>query len=261
MSYRVTGVNDYSFLFKNNSSSSGNLASLTNSMFGGDSGSMYGDYAMIKSGAYKKLLTAYYKTQKEAAADSTDQKETQKTDSSKTSEKTSQYVAVKNDADALKNAAETLKSSALYRETTDEEGKTSYNRQGIKEAVEKYVSSYNALLDSSSKVDSTSILSKSLSIVKQTAANKNLLKEAGITIGKDNKLTVDTEKLAQTDISTLTSLFKGNGSYTDSIAVKASELSRQANSASYASGNNSSYSQSGSYSALGNTNSILDQLL
>lgn len=254
----ISGMNNYSFLFTSSSSSKNNLANLTNSLFGGSSGGMLGDYAMIKSGTYKKLLTAYYKMQ-ESDSDKTSTDKTTKKE--QTSEETNKYLAVKNQATDLKASADALNDYALYKGTTGEDGKTTYDRDGIKNAVKSFVSDYNSLIGASSKVDSTSMLSKTLGMIKQTNSNQKMLNKVGITIGKDNKLILDEEKLASADISEISSLFKGSGSYGNMISSKASEIARQANSSAYSSTRASSYSQSGSYSVMGNTNSMLDQLL
>lgn len=76
-------------------------------------------------------------------------------------------------------------------------------------------------MESAGDAESLGVLSKTLNIQKATATNKGLLKSIGITIGKDNKLVVDEEKLNNASISDLTSLFKGSGSYGDSVSKKA----------------------------------------
>lgn len=254
----ISGMNDYSFLFTSSSSSGNNLASLTNSLFSGTSNSMLGDYAMIKSGAYKKLLTAYYKTQENDSDSTSTDKTTQK---EQTSEETNKYLAVKNQATDLKTSSDALNDYSLYKGTAGEDGTITYDRDAIKKAVSSFVSDYNSLISSSTKVDSTSVLSKTLSLVKETSSNQKLLNSIGITIGQDNKLVLDEEKLNSADINKISSLFKGSGSYGNVVSSKASEIARQANSNAYGSTKASSYSQSGSYSVMGNTNSMLDQLL
>lgn len=250
--------NYFSGLFGNTSNNSG----LTNSLFGGGS-SMLSDYSMIKSGAYKKLLTAYYKTQDDDADDSkTSSSANRKTSSiSKTDTKeTSKLLAAKSDAEDLKSAANKLADRSLYRATgKDEEGNDVYKRDDIKKNVKEFVSAYNSYLDSSSSVNSKSILNKSLGAVKQTSANKNLLKDVGITIGADNKLILDEKKLSEAKMSTLTSLFTGSGSYGNGIGQKASETYRLANSATYSANSRASYNYGGSYSVMGTSDNSWDK--
>lgn len=269
----ISGMNNYSFLFNSGNTSNNNLAGLTSSLFGGGS-SMLGDYAMIKSGTYKKLLTAYYKADKV----STDNTSTETTKTSerydrfaekkkletqaqtKNSEATNQYLVIKNEAGDLRSSAYALNSYTLYKEKTAEDGTKSYDRDEINKAVKSFVSDYNSLITASSKVNDLSISSKMSGLAKETNSHADMLSAVGISIGKDNKLVLDEEKLASAEIDDFVKLFKGSGSYGDNISFKASEIARQANSSAFNATRASSYSQSGSYSVMGNTNSILNQL-
>jgi len=249
--------NYFSGLFGNASNNSG----LANSLFGGGS-SLLSDYSMIKSGTYKKLLTAYYKTQEDDSDDSKTTSTNQKISSiSKTdSKETSKLLAAKSGAENLKSAANKLGDRSLYRAAgEDEEGNDVYKRDEIKKNVKEFVSAYNSYLDSTSSVNSLNILNKSLGAVKQTAANKNLLKDVGITIGADNKLLLDEEKLSKAKMSDLTSLFTGAGSYGYGIGQKASEAYRLANSATYSANSRASYNYGGSYSVMGTSNNSWDK--
>ena len=158
-----------------------------------------------------------------------------------------------------------MNSYTLYREKTAEDGTTSYDRDGIKTAVKNFVTDYNNLLTASSKVDSTTMSSGVYSsvsgLMKQTKTNEAALNAIGITIGKDNKLVLDEEKLGNADINAISSLFKVSSSYGNSVSTKASEIYRQANTTAFNANRTSSiYSQNGSYSVTGNVNSILNQL-
>ena len=59
-----------------------------------------------------------------------------------------------------------------------------------------------------------------------TKANSRLLSEVGITIGKENKLELDEDKLKNANISTLKTLFTGTNSFADRIAQKADAISK-----------------------------------
>lgn len=247
----MSSIQSYGFLFNTTSNSN-------SSSFFTNSSSLLGDYSMIKSGAYKKLLTAYYKQQ-----ESTDSSE-KTSSSSKTvtsSDEKAKLSSVKLNASTLKEAADALNKSSLYQTTgTDEDGNKVYDRDKINSAVKSYVTAYNTYVESSSKVDSTSVLSKTLSMVKSTASNKKLLQDIGITIGSDNKLVLDEEKLSKASVSTLSALFKGSGSYGNTVSQRASESYKLANSATYT-GNSASYTYSGNYSVMGSTDNMLNQLL
>jgi len=270
----ISGMNNYNFLFNN----SNNLAGLTNSLFGGGS-SMLGDYAMIKSGTYKKLLTAYYKTEKASSEGSDSESSTAKpyrydrfaekkkmeTATTKNSTVSKQYMSIRDEAGDLRTSAYALNSYTLYREKIGEDGTASYDRDGIKKAVKSFVSDYNNLLTASSKMDGIS-MSKGVyngvsGLMKETKTNEAALNAIGISIGKDNKLVLDEEKLGNADINAISSLFKGSASYGSSVSTKASDIAREANSSAFsATRTSSSYSSAGRYSSL-NMQNILNQML
>ena len=125
--------------------------------------------------------------------------------------------------------------------------------------MKSFVSDYNTLITAGSKVNDLSMSSKMSGLVKETNSHADMLASVGITIGKDNKLVLDEEKLAGAEIDNFVKLFKGSGSYGDNISFKASEIARQANSSAFNATRASSYSQSGSYSLLGNNSNLLDQ--
>lgn len=211
--------------------------------------SMTADYNSIRSGAYSKLLKAYYSkdassTVKNLASDDTD----------KTTDKT--IALAKSDADDLNKSASALiatGSKSLFNkkeiETTDEETgekvtTVDYDRKAITSAVKSFVEDYNSAVESGSDVDNTRILQKTLAMTQITNSNSNLLSKVGITIEKGNKLAVDEEKLNEADISTLKTLFNGSGSYASEIASRASQISSAAVNASLSS---SLYTSGASY--------------
>lgn len=253
----------------------GNYFNFTNSLFsssstgstsGNTSGtSLVSDYISIKNGSYKKLLNAYYAKQK---AEETGSSTSGKTESATTKA----WTTVKSDSSALASAAAALtsKSSTLFEKvdvtTTDKDGnKTTakdYDREAIVKAVKAFADAYNDTLDSAAAQDNTLILRKTAIMTKSTSANKNLLSKVGVTIGKDNKLTVDEEKLKSADINELKSLFSGNGSYASSVAKRASDLNTISDQLikSATNANASIYTNSGNYSSL-KTENLFNSLL
>jgi len=238
----------------------GDYSSSNNNSFGifGNTSNILGDYSMIQSGAYKKLLRSYYKnTSTDSKSDST---AADKTDAQV---ETGKLLTVKTDSSTLKEVADKLGDRSLYEPTgKDENGKDVYDMDAIKKNLKDFVKAYNSYLDSSSAVDTKTVLSKSLRIVKNTAANEKLLKSVGITIGEGNKLSFDEEKFDESaKISTLSSVFTGRYSYGGIVADKASETYSAANSASYSNTGASSYTYKGSYSVMGTKNNSLDEYL
>ncbi|RKI41374.1 hypothetical protein D7V86_07430 [bacterium D16-51] len=251
---------DSYYSMTNNSNMSGLFGNTTNFL---------GDYSMIKSGTYKKLLTAYYKTT------DTDKKSEGTEDEDGTTKKgdsAGKLLNVKGDAEALKDAVDALRSSDLYKPVDkdkdgqgdrDEKGNFIYDTEKLQKNLKQFVEAYNSYLDSSGGVDNKGILSKTLRVVKQTASNKNLFKDLGISIGKDNKLTFDEDKFkeAKAKVTTASSLFAGMGSYGYSLTTKTSEVANLANSAANSNRNASSYTYNGVYSVTGRSNSTLDKYL
>ncbi len=237
--------------------SSNNNMNIYNAIFGRSSGSSdtstginLGDYAMIRSGVYKKLIKSYYSEQKKADS-------TEKSDSE---DSTNSLLSAKDSAKSLNDSLETLDKASLYAVSKDENGKDTYDTKAINSAVKDFVSSYNSYLKSAGDLKDASLFNRGVKAAKITSKNARLLSEVGITMGSDGKLKLDEEKLASADVSTLKSLFRGSGSYGDQIQENAKQSYRLANSAAYANNNASIYTFNGTYSTLGTANGI-DQYL
>lgn len=243
----ISGVTDYSFLFQDTS---------TNSLFG-NTGAMLGEYSMIRSGVYKKLLNAYYTKELESESENSSGKTQNANDKTKT-----EYVNLKNDALELSDSANALDNGKLYEATgVDEQGNKVYDRDAIEKGVKQFVSDYNSFMEQAKESDAMRVSGKALSMAKETASNSKILQDIGITIGNNNTLVLDEKKLKTADISDLTTLFRGNTSYGDEISTKASEAAKLANSAAYSNSAGASYNGYGGYSSLGTSSSVLDQYL
>lgn len=257
--FSVSGSNNdfYSMFFNTSGSNNKNNAA---GLFGGGS-SVIGDMSLIKSGAYKKLLNSYYATVKENDAKEGKGTTTAKASAAKDSAGSLQTVS--SDASKLVDALNGLGSRSLYKNKTDEsgnkilgeKGEAVYDTEKINSAVKKFVESYNSFVESSGKLNSTSILGKTLDVIKSTKKNEGLLADIGITIGDDNKLKLDETKLGKAKMTTVNSLFVGSGSYGSLVSARVSASGRLANSTAYANTHGSSYTYDGSYSLLGSTGS------
>lgn len=95
-------------------------------------------------------------------------------------------------------------------------------------AVSDFVESYNSTLDGLQNTDSLNALEKGVSLVNTTKAYARALSRVGITLGSDNRLTLNNDKLNEASSETLSSLFTGNYSYANKVADKASYISRAA---------------------------------
>ncbi len=237
-----SGTTDYSEFFDSLSANSSQTSSSTNFL---------AEYASIKNGSYAKLAKAYYG---KTSGSSTVTKE-------EAAEKVTSNDRVKANADALKASSGMLVSSkTLFTdqvETTDKDGnKTSnYDYDKIYKALKSFVDDYNNVIESGGESDNSSVLRNTLSMIRMTKENKNLLEDVGITINEDNTLSIDEEAVKKANIHDLKSLFSGTGSYADSIATKASNISYKA---AYENSKLNSYTSNGTYSTTGSVGNIYD---
>lgn len=219
---------DYSYLF-------GGMAGSNASVSGNN---MLSDYASIKNGSYGKLLKAYYAQQKSEGASA----------SKDTSQRS---LMIRSSADTLKKAADKLNDDSLWQkkkitkkdektgETTETED---YDWDAITKAVKSFVDGYNDTINEAGESNSKNVLRNTLFMTNTISKNENVLSKVGITIGKGNKLELDTDKLKEADIGTLKTLFTGHISL-------GSKVSQKAYSISHAAGNsNGGYTSSGTYS-------------
>lgn len=233
----------------------------------GLSGNLLSDYASIKSGSYHKLLKAYY-----AKVDPDSTSKTGKTDkkdkiSANASSETKILSKAQTEAEELKDAATALtedkKGIFELKETEKKDEVTGevstvkeYDRDAMYQAVKSFVEEYNGVLDSVDDVNSQSVLRAGVSLLKTTQSNEDLLNKAGITIGKGNKLMIEEEAFKKADINVVKSLFKGRGSYADSVASKSALISGYAKSEMVKSAG--SYNANGSYRGSLMSGSIYD---
>ncbi len=184
------------------------------------------DYANVKNGSYKKLLRTYY--EKSEVTDFNPSIATS-LDSSKT------IAKIQSAALSLSNSADRLTakgSKSLFKMTgvtkTDLTGNKSteknYDMDLIYKAVSGYVSDYNTMLHEGAKAESKSILKSTLSLTRLSKSNRNLLKEIGITVGSNNKLTIDEDTFKKADINKIKTLFQGASSYASNVSAKASKI-------------------------------------
>lgn len=188
-----------------------------------------GDYGLIRSGSYKKLCKSYY--EKQTSSDD------------KTSVKENKEIA--NEAGELKKSVNEL---AKMDYTEENAGK-------IASAVKNFVMSYNSMVSSTTDSESVSISNTSKYLASNTKANASLLKQVGITVGSDNKLSADSKALESADMSDLKTLFKGNGSFAGRVSSYATSIYMTA-----VASDSSLYSSSGSIKPINNS-SLFDSYL
>lgn len=218
-----------------------------------NSGFSLGDWSMIKGGSYKKLLRAYYKTEK-SGSESEETTETKDAKGKKgVSTASKQNMTVAGDAGDLTSKADKLselvkKYSEGFSDASDEK-KTSM-KDDIYKAASDYVKAYNALIDSASDSDNNSVLRNALSMTKNTKANKKMLEKMGISVNSENKLSIDEKKFKESDMSNFKTMFTGQSSYVSHIKRSTSIINNVAAAAVVNEKRASSYTHTGAYSSM-----------
>ena len=245
----IKGYNSYSYYNQyrsyRNYNNYGFSSSLfgTNALTGTNNSFSVSDYAMIRSGTYKKLMKAYYSQDKSGNVKSL------------IKEKEPASVLTAQDAASMGNSIKDAMNASLWEKKSitekDESGNETvnldYDREAIGKALQKFTEEYNKAVDAVGNSNSISVLRNGAYITKSTAINSKLLSKAGITVGLDNKLSFDQDKLNEADITSVKSLFTGHGSYASQLLTRSNTI---ANSAIP-----SSYNRNGNYSYLNNLSS------
>ena len=229
----------FSSIGNKNSTSTNNISSLT---------SLLSDYSSIKSGAYGKLIKAYYAKQSEDSSSSTS-KTTDKTSTSTSTaeDSTKTLTAIKTATDALYETTESLRKEAKSADSMDE----------LYESVSQFVSDYNKTIDAAENSNTDTIKSNLNDLTLATSSNSKLLSSIGITIGEDNTLTIDEEKFKAGSLSTAKTLFSGTGSYAYNVSLEASMIK---SNAEYQATKANTYNTEGSFSNNYTSGDLFDSL-
>ncbi len=195
-----------------------NVSALFSNLNSKNSGFNLMDYAQIKNGSYGKLMKAYYSEQS-----STDKKsskvESNKKPNQATDIDTTGLNKVQTEASSLKDAAKALQDKELWKGNDTEK---------ITKTVKNFVSEYNDVITQSAKVSSKDVANETASMKSMTNTMSKALSSIGITVGSDNKLSVDEDKLKNADIKTVKAMFDGAYTYGGQIADDASQIASAA---------------------------------
>lgn len=115
------------------------------------------------------------------------------------------------------NAAESIKSFADDLKYGAEVDVDAYRKQ-----AQAFVDSYNAMVDKVGSSDNQSVLQKGVLMVNSGKVYTGALRRAGITVGSDNKLTVNKD-LSKVTALNIKSAFGSNG-FSDKVIQKASQI-------------------------------------
>lgn len=261
----ISGYNSISTLF-----SGLNTSSVTSGIY-----SSLSELSNIRSGSYYKLAKKYYGgSSTGTSSESTAVKQrtsrmdydykkgdykvnlnTSSSESTSTSKDSVSTIAgVEKSAENLKSAADKLTakgSDSVFKQTAGE-----YDTDKIYDAVKDFTTAYNSVIDSATDSNSSSVENALKSMKNSTAINAKALAKIGITVGSDNKLSIDEKTFKAADMNSVKSLFNGNGSYGYQMEVKASMID---SAASFEASRANTYTGSGSYSYNFNAGNLFNQ--
>ena len=182
--------------FKKNNNSSNSLSDLSELMKKAD---------QVRSRSYQKSMIEEYRKVFSGSDDSVGSLESEE--------------ALSKDAKNLSNSASALATAdnSFYAD-----------KEKVAEGVQSFVDNYNSTIESLKKSDSVNALKKGLSMTNTTKAYAKTLARIGISVGSDNLLSLDKEKLSEAPDTTVKSLFSGHYSLANKTADKASDVSRAA---------------------------------
>lgn len=182
-------------------------------------GSLLQDYSLMKTSGYRSLVNSYYNKTTNTTINSIygDLNSTQSINNE-------DYTTLRDTAGDLYTSSMSLASNgskSLFK--TDSEG--NYDRKKITEAINEFANNYNKTITAASDVTNTKASQTASYMINGTKSFESSLNKIGITIGKDNKLTVNKEALEKASISSIKSVFNGSSSYAANTATKAVSLS------------------------------------
>lgn len=222
MSINIQAKTDYSSLLSGLSSKNDSFNSM----------SWLKDYGLVKSGAYGKLMKAYYADDRtsESAAKIVS-KDVNKAAGKNTSSEN--YSKLSEAAGSVQTSIEKIQKAT--KEDTDL----------LVSAVKGFVKSYNSMIEAAADkevVNDSSISSRITVLSSLSNGYTEKMDSMGLIAKKDGKIEIDEDKLKAADASDIKDLFAERSSYGYSVSVSAGMVQ---NNASYAATRNSLYTDAG----------------
>lgn len=208
------------------------------------------DWASIRNGSYNKLAKTYYSKERiasrEEAADDEETKSVAKANS-----------LFKNDANGLQESISKISDSKLLSSkvtTKDADGNetTDYDRDKIAKALGSFVNDYNSVISKGGDSNSNSVLRYTLAMTTATSRNSSRLEDIGITVGKDNKLSLDESVAKKANVDDIKALFQGQGSYASTIESAAGNIEIAVNAENNKLNNYNAQGSFASFNSMGN---------
>ena len=161
------------------------------------------------------------------------------------------YKKLESSADKLKDSADKLMAEgekSLFEKIRQSEGEEKEkNTEELYAGVSQFLDNYNATLTELHKNASPMNIYYSQAMQEAVAENSKALENLGITMGKDGKLSIDSEKLKSASLDDIEKVFGKTGSLTSKISFVAGRVSDNAQA--------NVESVSSQYSALGSIQS------
>lgn len=218
--------------------STSGASTLFGSLNTGSSSAMTGmlsDYASIRNGSYGKLLNTYYGKNTANTTSSSDK--TDKSDEVKIKNSTSSSLlaSAKTSANDLKTSISKLtktgEDSVFNKKSIKgEDGSVTndYDKDAIYKAVSEYVKNYNTAIEDARVSGSTTVANAGKNMSSLTNAMSRSLSKVGITVGTDNKLSINEDEFKKADMNNVKTLFNGSSSYAANIGTSASMVANSA---------------------------------
>lgn len=206
-----TGGSTYSYMnsfFGNLNSGSSAKTEMT--------GSILSDYSAVRNGSYKKLAKKLYSSNTDSGSDVT-------------SVQSAGRLTKAGASNVVKSLGD-LMDSRLYEqvEKTDSEGNSTrqYDYDKILDKVKNFVKDYNDTISGAGNLTGKNALRASVRMVGQMNVYQGALARVGISVGSDNKLSLDEDKFKKSEMSDIKSLFTGNVSFAKNIQDKSMQVYR-----------------------------------
>lgn len=139
---------------------------------------------------------------------------------SEESEKAEQTVSVKSAAMKAENSSYDLTN---FANSLDFGGEV--DTEAAAKKIQNFVDGYNSFIGAVGESDNQSVLQKGVVMVNTAKVYSSALGRAGITVGSDNKLTFDKDKLNGIKAYELKSTF-GTGGFSSKVSQKAAQVER-----------------------------------
>lgn len=223
-----------------------NISSFFNNSGNNGIGSFnFSDFALIKSGSYKKMMKTYYSPSKETTKTSksdTDRKE--KIEKSAGTFENTALSKMRTEASELKKAAESFDKDELFKQDNGE-----YDMDKISSNLKNFAKEYNDVLEQSRKAGSREVAQQTGFMTGLSKTMSEALSKVGVTFDSNGKMSVDEETLKKADAKSVKTLFSGSYSYASQIAQKAGAINSAAlrSSSIYSSNGKMSGSVSGMF--------------